>query len=408
MRTLFLLSFCSALAFGLENGLARTPPMGWMSWTRFYCEIDCTTHPFGCINEYLYKSQADRLALDGYKDVGYNIIHIDDCWANWERDENGKMVANKTRFPSGMNAIAKYMHNLGLKFGSYGDYGSKTCAGYPGSKNFEKIDAFTFAEWDVDYIKLDGCYATERELYKGFPLFGRYLKQTRRPIVYSCVWAPYIENRTSINYDTIARTCNLWRNYEDIASSWESLHRIIGFYIKDQDLLIPIHGPGHWNDPDMLIVGNPGVSIGVARVQMAVWSIWSAPLIMSNDLRLISEEEAALLKNEKVIAVNQDELGIMGRMVKKTDQLYYFVKPMTPYVKGEKNRYSYAVAVVNYSNAPATFKFTLDNFGISDAKGYSVEDLFLRKPLGHYTKDTVINGAVSPQDAFFIKATIVI
>ncbi|CAD5232455.1 unnamed protein product [Bursaphelenchus xylophilus] len=407
MRTLFVLSFCSALTFGLENGLARTPPMGWMSWTRFFCETNCAHNPFSCINEYLYKSQADRLALDGYKDVGYDRVHIDDCWAELKRDENGKMVADKSRFPSGMNGLANYVHKLGLKLGSYGDYGTKTCAGYLGSQNFEKIDAFTFAEWEIDYVKLDGCNADASDYPKGYPLFGRYLNQTGRPIVYSCSWPAYIHDKKSIDYDTIVKNCNLWRNYDDISSSWESLHGIISVYIRDQDQLIPIHGPGHWNDPDMLIVGNPGVSIGAARVQMAVWSIWSAPLIMSNDLRIIGEDFAALLKNEKVIAVDQDELGIMGRMVKKTDQLYYFVKPMTPYVKGEKNRYSYALAVVNYSNAPATFRFTLDNFGISDAKGYSVEDLFLRKPLGHYTKDTVINEAISPRDAFFIKATIV-
>ncbi|CAD5224398.1 unnamed protein product [Bursaphelenchus okinawaensis] len=392
---------------GLENGLARLPPMGWMSWTRFYCQIDCERHPFSCINEYLYKSHADRLALDGYLEVGYDRIHIDDCWANWQRDGSGKMVENKTRFPSGMKGMADYIHKLGLKFGSYGDYGSKTCAGYPGSMNYEKIDAFTFAsDWEVDYVKLDGCNANADQYKKGYPLFGKYLNQTGRPVVYSCSWPAYIDDKKSIDYKTIVENCNLWRNYQDIASSWDSLLGIIQVYVRDQDQLIPIHGPGHWNDPDMLIVGNPGVSLGTSRVQMAVWSIWSAPLIMSNDLRIIPQEFADLLKNTRVIAVNQDPLGIMGRMVKKTPQLWYFVKPMTPVSKDGK-QHSYAIAVVNYSRHPAKFEFTLGNFNISSPNGFEVQELFLGQKLGHHDKNTVIQSTLPVHDAYFIKATIV-
>ncbi|KAK6061342.1 hypothetical protein COOONC_00996 [Cooperia oncophora] len=156
-----MLWFCTILlgtVAALENGLARTPPMGWMSWTAFYCEMNCVKHPRACINENLYMEMADALVMGGYREAGYVSVHVDDCWMGRERDRTtGKLVADPYRFPSGMHNLARYMHARGLKFGIYEDFGTKTCAGFPGSLGHLQVDANTFAEWEVDYLKLDGC-----------------------------------------------------------------------------------------------------------------------------------------------------------------------------------------------------------------------------------------------------------
>uniref|UniRef100_A0A8R1ILL3 Alpha-galactosidase n=2 Tax=Caenorhabditis japonica TaxID=281687 RepID=A0A8R1ILL3_CAEJA len=256
----------------LDNGLARTPPMGWMSWTAFYCETDCNKHPDGCINEDLYKAMADQIVIDGYNLVGYKSVHIDDCWSEMERDANGVLVANKTRFPSGMKKLAKYMHRLGLNFGIYEDYGTKTCAGYPGSYKHEKVDAETFAAWDVDYLKLDGCNIDEDLMPIGYPLMGKELNATGRPIMYSCSWPAYLINHPEkVDYNVIGKHCNTWRNFDDINSSWKSIVSIISYYDKNQDKHIPTHGPGKWHDPDMLVIGNKGITDAMAISQFTIW-----------------------------------------------------------------------------------------------------------------------------------------
>ncbi len=214
------------------------------------------------------------MVLKGFQAAGYEYIIVDDCWLASERDEDGKLQPDPERFPSGIPALAEYVsneyahvayitrsgprfifkvHSLGLKFGIYEDYGNFTCAGYPGVLGHLETDANTFAEWGVDYVKLDGCYADEDTYAEGYPEFGRYLNETGRPIVYSCSWPAYmLDDPDSVPYDDIQETCNLWRNYGDIQDSWASVLSIIDWYGDNQDLFAGYAGPGNWNDPDMV------------------------------------------------------------------------------------------------------------------------------------------------------------
>lgn len=174
---------------------------------------------------------ADMVVATGLNKVGYEYVIIDDCWLDHQRSPEGKLQPDPKRFPSGIKALADYVHGKGLKFGIYEDYGNFTCGGYPGILGHLKTDAETFAEWEVDYIKVDGCYADTNTMDKGYPAFGRYLNATGRPIVYSCSWPDYqLAEGKMPNYKLIAEHCNLWRNFDDIDDSWESVSSIIDYY----------------------------------------------------------------------------------------------------------------------------------------------------------------------------------
>ncbi|CAD5232457.1 unnamed protein product [Bursaphelenchus xylophilus] len=404
--TALLLHLQFDLINGLQNGLSRLPPMGWMSWSWFKCEIDCDRHPGNCINEDLYFQHADRMVFDGYLSVGYNTLHIDDCWTERFRDGQSRLLADRRRFPRGITGLVDYVHARGLKFGIYADYGTKTCGGYPGSKNFEGIDAWAFADWQVDYLKLDGCWSTISEMEIGYPLFSKYLNASGRQIIYSCSWPAYLSVKPAINYNRIAEVCNLWRNYPDIDNNWWSLMYIINEYVNAQDQLIPVHGPGQWNDPDMLIIGN-GITEGASRVQMSVWCIWSAPLIMSTDLRRIPAHLRAILQNREAISIDQDPMGRMGRMVIKTSQLYYFVKPITPVIPGSiRPRFSFAIAIVNFSNRLASRITTLAALGLTDPNGYDCFEVWSRRFVGNFRHWNAFVDPVPPQDALLYKCTL--
>ncbi|KAM7056487.1 alpha-N-acetylgalactosaminidase isoform 3-T4 [Acridotheres tristis] len=313
----------------LENGLARTPPMGWMSWERFRCDVDCQADPRNCISEQLFFEMADRLAEDGWRELGYEYINIDDCWSAKQRDAAGQLAPDPKRFPSGIKALADYVHARGLKLGIYGDLGVFTCGGYPGTMLEDvKQDAQTFAAWGVDMLKLDGCYSSAEEQAKGYPEMARALNATGRPIVYSCSWPAYQGglppkwSPCQVNYTILAEICNLWRNYDDIQDSWESVLSIVDWFFTNQDVLQPAAGPGHWNDPDMLIIGNFGLSYEQSRSQMALWTVMAAPLLMSTDLRTISPSAKEILQNRLMIQINQDPLGIQGRRIAKVQDVY--------------------------------------------------------------------------------------
>ncbi|KRX98561.1 Alpha-N-acetylgalactosaminidase [Trichinella pseudospiralis] len=231
----------------LDNGVALTPPMGWLSWAAFGCQTDCSRYPLSCINEALYMDMADRLVEDGYLEAGYNLVNIDDCWSEMKRDSNDRLVADRTRFPSGIKQLARYMHDRNLKLGIYGDFGTETCARYPGSLYHLKLDAETFASWDVDMLKLDGCNVDVSLMPAGYSEMSRYLNETGRRIIYSCSWPAY-----EPDYLSVAQSCNLWRNYNDISLSWHSILKIIDFYDKNEYDLAAASGPGRWNDPDMI------------------------------------------------------------------------------------------------------------------------------------------------------------
>ncbi|XP_067404521.1 alpha-galactosidase A isoform X2 [Emydura macquarii macquarii] len=284
----------------LENGLARTPTMGWLHWERFLCSTDCAGEPLSCISEQLFMQMADLMVSDGWKDVGYEFVCIDDCWMAMTRDDQGRLQPDPERFPSGIRKLADYVHSKGLKLGIYGDVGNKTCAGFPGSYGYYDLDAQTFADWGVDLLKFDGCnYGTLDQLAEGYRNMSLALNNTGRSIVYSCEWPLYMRPMQKPNYTEIKHYCNHWRNYGDIYDAWNSVKNILDWTALHQDSIVDIAGPGGWNDPDMLVIGNFGLSWDQQLTQMALWAIMAAPLLMSNDLRHVSPQAKWLLQNKE-------------------------------------------------------------------------------------------------------------
>jgi alpha-N-acetylgalactosaminidase len=304
----------------LDNGLALTPPMGWLSWERFGCNVNCKDDADNCISESLYLQQAQRLVLDGYRNAGYTYVNMDDCWSLKERDNvTGKLVADPDRFPHGMRWLSDQLHSLDLKLGLYGDIGTATCAGRPGFQDSFELDAQTLAhDFHVDSIKVDVCNSDSSKYNVSFPAFGRALNRTGRPILYNCQWPLGLrrhgeEPPDALNHE-ILRTCNLHRNYYDVFDDWASVRVIVDYWSRtsQEDVLVMAGGPGHWNDPDMLVVGNPGLSISEQQAQFCLWAIFAAPLLLSADLRRMPRESADILLNKEVIAVNQDSMGHQG------------------------------------------------------------------------------------------------
>uniref|UniRef100_A0A2A4JKI6 Alpha-galactosidase n=1 Tax=Heliothis virescens TaxID=7102 RepID=A0A2A4JKI6_HELVI len=359
-----ILLVCELLSSGqgLDNGLALTPPMGWLSWLRFECNIDCKKSPNECISENLIKRTADAMVSEGYLEAGYQYVTIDDCWPEKSRDVDGRLVADKARFPNGIKGLSRYVHSKGLKFGIYEDYGNYTCAGYPGVMGHELVDVASFAVWEVDYVKLDGCYAENMDT--GYPLFGKLLNYTHRPILYSCSWPAY---QDFPNYTAIAETCNIWRNYGDIQNSWSSVVNIMKWFGDNQDIFAHVAGPGNFNDPDMLVIGNSGLTVDQARVQMAVWSVLAAPLIMSVDLSSIKPEFKEILLNKDVIDVNQDPLGKQGLRVYTGDDNQIWNR--------ELSNNSRALAFVNLQTTVAEVLYTHEQMKLP-TQDYIVKDLY--------------------------------
>jgi len=368
--------------------------MGWMSWERFRCNTDCKTYPEDCISERLFREMADLLVADGYSEVGYNYIIIDDCWLDHTRGKNGSLVPDPDRFPSGIRNLADYVHDLGLKFGIYEDYGNLTCGGYPGILGHMKTDAETFAEWGVDYVKLDGCYSDPDTMMQGYPLFGKYLNSTGRPMMYSCSWPAY-QIGDSPNYTAIAEHCNLWRNFDDIDDSWASLISIINYYGDDKDNFRATAGPGQWNDPDMLIIGNFGLSVDQSRVQMGMWCLLAAPLIMSNDLRKMRPEFQEILLNREAIKINQDPLGIQAKRILRKDHIDVYSRPVLPSYKGKN---SVAVGFLNWGTAgtPVRVTLKLQELGLDHPSGYIATDIFGGKSLGKFAPQSTFVVDVNP------------
>ncbi|XP_071111574.1 alpha-galactosidase A-like isoform X2 [Haliotis cracherodii] len=240
------------LTHGLDNGLALTPPMGFLSWERFRCNVDCKRDPDNCISERLYRSIADVMVSDGYRDLGYVYVNIDDCWSAKSRDPQGNLQPDPDRFPSGMLNLSTYMHSRGLKLGIYGDVGTETCGGYPGSQNFLQQDARTFAKWGIDLLKFDGCHSSRENLAKYYPEMSRQLNQTGRSILYSCEWASYDILNTERMYEANKKYCNTWRNFFDIQDSWRNVLEVIIYYGIDLGNFSGVAGPGGFNDPDQI------------------------------------------------------------------------------------------------------------------------------------------------------------
>ena len=286
-----------------DNGLARTPPMGWNSWNKFAGRVD----------DAAVRGMADAMAANGMKEAGYQYINIDDTWEAG-RDEHGNITTNK-KFPD-MKALAEYVHNKGLKIGIYSSPGPNTCAGYEGSFGHEEQDAKTYAAWGIDYLKYDWCAArnlyNDGEMRAVYQIMGDALLQSGRPILYSlCQYG-----RADVWKWGADVGGNAWRTTGDIRDAWDSMTKI-GFA---QDELAPSAGPGHWNDPDMLEIGNGGMNDDEYRTHMSLWAILAAPLLDGNDLRDMKPAILEIMTNREVIAVNQDKAGKQGRRFAKSGE----------------------------------------------------------------------------------------
>ncbi|CAH0713184.1 unnamed protein product, partial [Brenthis ino] len=396
MEGTFILLFFAALLVSTEalnNGLALTPPMGWLTWQRFRCITDCQKYPDECISENLIKRTADIMLREGYLDAGYNYVGIDDCWLEKDRDENGRLVPDRERFPNGMKAVADYLHERGFKFALYQDYGNKTCAGYPGVLGHEDTDVKTFTDWDVDYIKLDGCYVNVTKMDSGYPYFGRLMNETGRPMVYSCSWPAYQDKP---DYSSIAKHCNLWRNWDDIDDSWSSLTKIMTWFAEHQDDFVQYAGPGNWNDPDMLIIGNYGLSLDQAKVQMAVWSILAAPLLMSVDLAKIRQEYKDILLNKEIIAIDQDSLAKQGLRVWNKSKCEIWTR--------ELSDESYAIAFVSRRDdgAPYSLKVSFEDMKIP-MQSYKIQDLYKEEEERSFGPEGDFETRINPSGVKFYK-----
>ncbi len=288
---LFILLTINASAQKFDE-LAQTPPMGWNSWNKFGCDV----------SEKLIMEIADSMVSSGMRDAGYNYIVIDDCW-QVSRDENGEIVVDADRFPHGMKYLADYVHSKGLKFGIYSDAGTKTCQKRPGSRGYEFQDARTYARWGVDYLKYDWCNSSTQDSKASYSTMRDALYAAGRPIVFSiCEWG------STKPWEWAGDVGHLWRTTEDIVDRWDSMIEIA----EEQKELAKYAGPGHWNDPDMLEVGNGGMTPEEYKTHFSLWCLLAAPLMAGNDLRDMSAETIEILTNKELIRVNQDALGKQG------------------------------------------------------------------------------------------------
>ncbi|XP_050416808.2 alpha-galactosidase A [Patella vulgata] len=363
--------------------------MGWLSWERFLCNTDCVNDPDNCIGENLYKQMADRIVADGYKDAGYEYVCIDDCWLAPTRDANGRLQPDPLRFPGGIKALADYIHSRGLKFGIYEDFGVQTCAKFPGSEYHLQLDAQTFADWGVDLLKFDGCNSNPADMARGYPQMSMYLNQTGRPIVFSCEWPLY---ETKANYADIRKACNQWRNDHDIADDWSSVLDIITHYGKNEGDFASFAGPGGWNDPDELVIGDFGLSQDQEKVQMGMWAMMASPLLMSVDLRNIRNESRDLLINKRILAVNQDKIGKQGRYI-FTVSTTVDVWNRTILPEG-----SVAVAFLNRINygGPRQVIQRCSDLGLIRPNGYVVTDVFTGDVIGNFKPNDILTIDVNP------------
>src|SRR5438552_3449061 len=289
--------------------LALTPPMGWNSWNKFGCNV----------SDEMIRGMAAAMVKSGMKDAGYQYVVIDDCW-QVERDKEGNIVPDAKRFPGGIKPLADYVHSLGLKFGIYSDAGSKTCAGRPGGLGHEYQDALKYAAWGVDYLKYDWCHTTTQDAKASYANIRNALDAAGRPIVLSiCEWGSHLPWLWGAEVGG-----NLWRTTGDISDKWQSKKKWpdgsccelgVADIVDLQVGLYSFAGPGHWNDPDMLEVGNGGMTETEYRSHFSLWAILAAPLIAGNDVRTMSDGVRRMLTAPEVIAVDQDPLGKQGTRI---------------------------------------------------------------------------------------------
>jgi alpha-galactosidase len=360
---LSLLVLIAVPAAALDNGLGRTPPIGWNSWNKFGCNV----------SEKLIRETADAMVSSGMRDAGYKYVVIDDCW-QVKRDADGTIVADPERFSSGMKALGDYIHLKGLLFGIYSDAGSLTCEGRPGSRGYEWQDARTYASWGVDYLKYDWCHAERQDSIESYTLMSKALQATGRPILFSiCEWGatkPWLWAKD---------VGNVWRSTGDITNCWDckvSPDDNIGV-VHILDLMVgtePYAGPGHFNDPDMLEVGNGKLTPDEDRAHFSLWAILAAPLMAGNDIRGMAAGTKAVLTDKEVIAIDQDPLGKQGRRVAKDGDREVWARELQG-----GNR---AVALFNRAATPQSITVKWEDLGYPAHLPAQLRDLWQHKDLG--------------------------
>ena len=376
--SLFVAAAAVRPAWALDNGLARTPPMGWNSWNKFACNVSDT----------LIRGVADSMISSGLRDAGYEYVVIDDCW-QVSRDAEGNIVPDAQRFPNGIKALADYVHSKGLKFGIYSDAGTGTCQNRPGGRGYEFQDARQYAAWGVDYLKYDWCNHGTQNSEASYSIMRDALAKAGRPIVFSlCEWG------STKPWFWAKDVGNLWRSTGDIINKWSGTEKWGGNGVVQiidlMDGLETYAGPGHWNDPDMLEVGNGVLTDTEARAHFSMWCILAAPLIAGNDIRSMNKETRAILTNKDLLAVDQDPLGIQGHRIKKNGDLEVWSKQLA-----DGGR---AVALLNRSPASKEVSVSWQDIGYPASLRASVQDLWTGKKSessdGKYSASVPSHGAV--------------
>lgn len=377
------------------EGLALTPPMGWNSWNTFQ----------GNINEKLVLETADAMVSSGMKDAGYVYLVLDDAWMAKERDaKTGDLVPDPVKFPRGMKFVADYVHSKGLKFGLYNCAGTLTCAGYPGTRGYEYQDARFYASVEIDYLKFDWCSSEGINAKEAYTTMSKALKLAGRPILFSlCEWG---QNKPWRWAEPVG---HIWRTTGDITAQFEGVKSYGSWsasgvmrILESQDTLRKYAGPGHWNDPDMLEVGN-GLSESENRAHFSMWSMIAAPLIAGNDIRKMPASTNAILTNKEVIAINQDSLGIQAMKYAAADSVETWIKPL-------KNG-DWAVCILNRKSTaqPVPLDWTTQAIGDPVAKRtldvkaitYKIHDVWGKKELG--TTKKIVLPVVAPHDVVLLR-----
>jgi len=378
LPVIFVLATVSVSAQKFQD-LALTPPMGWNSWNKFQCNV----------SEILIKEAADEMVSTGMRDAGYQYIVIDDCW-QIKRDSMGFIVADPERFPSGIKALADYVHLKGLKLGIYSCAGTKTCAGRPGGRGHEFQDAYIYAKWGVDYLKYDWCSSDGQDQKESYRLMSQMLKEAGHPIVFSlCEWGG------SKPWEWASEVGHLWRTTGDIANCFDCEQKHSGYsnwgVTKILDMQIDMRqyaGPGHWNDPDMLQVGNGGMTVNEDRAHFSMWCMLAAPLMAGNDLKNMSSQTHDILTNIDAIDIDQDTKGIQGFKYKSEEGLEIWLKPLSA---GD-----WAVCFLNRSVDIKTIDFDWIKNKINDefskrilnasVETFKIKDVWTKKELGDTQK----------------------
>ena len=347
--------------------LARTPPMGWNSWNTFGVDI----------NETLFKQMVDIIVESGMRDAGYEYIVVDDGWEAMERDTDGDLIADTEKFPSGMKSLADYVHSRGLKLGIHNCAGTKTCNGFPGGRGHEFQDARLYASWGIDYLKYDWCYHGTADSRETYTTMRDALYAAKRPVVYSiCEWGD------TKPWEWAKEVGHLWRTTGDITDCF-NCQEVYSLGIKPildlQAGLEKYAGPGHWNDPDMLEVGNPGLSLAESRAHFSLWCILAAPLMAGNDLRIMTPDILDILTNQEAISINQDPLGKQGYRFMDHPGKEIWVK--------ELSTGDWGICFLNDSDIDVPLQITWDHFSFLQGE-YEMRDIWGKTDLGTTNKPT--------------------